>query len=88
MFHYDHLPTSFASLLVQWCAQNMGKFQKAWKTDWKQPVCNLFSKYNYLYEAIEKVATTVRSVQNLEERENRVVEILDARWVQNQWMLT
>jgi len=75
----DHLPKSFASLLVQWHAQNMGKFQKAWKTDWKRPVCNLFSKYNYLYEAIEKVATTVRSVQSLEERENRAVEILDVR---------
>jgi len=33
-----------------------------------------------LYEAIGKVATTVRSVQSLEERENRAVEILDARW--------
>jgi len=56
-----------------------GEFQKAQKTDWKRPVHNLFSKYNYLYEAIEKVATTVRSVQSLEERENRAVEILDVR---------
>jgi len=32
-----------------------------------------------LYEAIKKVSTTVRSVQSLEERESRAVQILDTR---------